>query len=117
MDQGGHEGLVNISDRVISAIIGYVVMDTPGIAGMSGSSVTGNLAKRLGGKIGTKGMSLEVSEEDVAVHLQIIVDYGCRIHEVCVNLQHNVRSAVENMLGLSLAVVNVRVDKLVLPQQ
>ncbi|WP_379151210.1 Asp23/Gls24 family envelope stress response protein [Paenibacillus sp. sgz5001063] len=116
MNQGCQKGLVHISDRVISAIVGYVVMDTPGIAGMSGSSVTGNLSKWLGGKISTKGMSVEVSEEEVAVHLQVIVDYGCCIHEVCVNLQHNVRSAVENMLGLTLAVVNVRVDKLAIPQ-
>ncbi|OKP65637.1 hypothetical protein A3842_30360 [Paenibacillus sp. P3E] len=115
MDQGVQKGLVDISDRVISAIISYVVMDTPGIAGMSGSSVTGNLAKLLGSKIGAKGMSVEVSEEEVAVHLQIIVDYGCRIQEVCKSLQYNVRGAVENMLGLTLAVVNIRVEKLALP--
>ncbi|AIQ69472.1 Asp23/Gls24 family envelope stress response protein [Paenibacillus graminis] len=115
MEQGSHKGLVNISDRVISAIIGYAVMDTPGIAGMSGSTVTGNLAKRLGGKISKKGLSVEVTEEDVAIHLQIIVNYGYAIQEVCKSVQQNVRSAVENMLGLTLGVVNIRVEKLVLP--
>ncbi|MNO29236.1 Alkaline shock protein 23 [compost metagenome] len=115
MEQGSYKGLVNISDRVISAIIGYAVMDTPGIAGMSGSPVTGNLAKLLGGKIGTKGLSVEVTEEDVAIHLQVIVNYGCGIQEVCKSVQHNVRSAVENMLGLTLGVVNIRVEKLALP--
>ncbi|WP_019910350.1 Asp23/Gls24 family envelope stress response protein [Paenibacillus sp. HW567] len=115
MERNLSKGLIHISDHVVSAIIGYVVKETPGIAGMSGSSVTGNLAKWLGGKVSSKGLSVEVTEADVAINLQIIVNYGCRIHEVCSSLQHNVRSTVENMLGLSLTVINIRVEKLALP--
>ena len=112
MEQDSLKGLVEISDRVISAIIRHAVMDTPGIAGMSGNPVTGNLARRLGGKIGMNGMSVDVTEEAVAIQLEVIVSYGYRIHAVCQTLQHNVHQAVEHMLGLTPPVVNIRVGKL-----
>jgi uncharacterized alkaline shock family protein YloU len=116
MEQEIRKGNVEISDRVISAIIGHAVMDTPGIAGMSGNPVTGNLARRLGGKIGANGMSVDVKEEAVAIQLEVIIKYGYRIHAVCQVLQRNVHEAVEHMLGLSPPVVNIRVNKLTFPQ-
>jgi len=115
MNQGTEHGQVNISDDVVTSIVGQVVLDTPGIAGMSGSSVSNNWAKRLSGKNVKKGMSVEVNEVDVAIDLNVIVNYGCVIQEVCYQLQQNVRNAVENMMGLSLVSVNIKVEKVALP--
>lgn len=115
MNEGTQQGLVHISDDVVTSIVGQVVLDTPGIAGMSGSSVTNNWAKRLTGKNVKKGLSVEVKEVDVAIDLQVIVNYGCVIQEVCYALQQNVRNAVETMMGLSLVAVNVRVERVALP--
>jgi uncharacterized alkaline shock family protein YloU len=115
MNEGTEQGLIHISDDVVTSIVGQVVLDTPGIAGMSGSSISDNWAKRLSGKNVKKGMSVEVKEVDVAIDLQVIVNYGCVIQEVCFILQQNVRNAVENMMGLSLVSVNVKVEKVALP--
>ncbi|MBT2293694.1 Asp23/Gls24 family envelope stress response protein [Paenibacillus albidus] len=115
MEEEIQNGLVHISDDAVSSIIGHVVMDTPGIAGMSGSSISKGWAKRLGGKNVPKGMSVEVTEADVAINLRIIVHYGCIIQEVCYTLQQNVRDAVEGMMGLTLAAVNVKVEKIAIP--
>ncbi|ASA22356.1 Asp23/Gls24 family envelope stress response protein [Paenibacillus donghaensis] len=112
MDQESLKGQVNISDDVVTSIVSHVVMDTPGISGMSGSSISGGWVKRLAGKAGAKGLSVEVSAEQVAIHLGIIVNYGCAIQEVCRNLQLNVRNAVENMMGLSLVAVHVKVERI-----
>ncbi|MEK4993618.1 Asp23/Gls24 family envelope stress response protein [Paenibacillus sp. FSL H7-0918] len=110
MNEGTEQGLIHISDDVVTSIVGQVVLDTPGIAGMSGSSISDNWAKRLSGKNVKKGMSVEVKEVDVAIDLQVIVNYGCVIQEVCY-----IRNAVENMMGLSLVSVNVKVEKVALP--
>lgn len=115
MTEGTQQGLVHISDDVVTSIVGQVVLDTPGIAGMSGSSVTNNWGKLLTGKNVKKGLSVEMKEVDVAIELQVIVNYGCVIQEVCYILQQNVRNAVESMMGLSLIAVNVRVERVALP--
>ncbi|AIQ41566.1 MULTISPECIES: Asp23/Gls24 family envelope stress response protein [Paenibacillus] len=115
MKQDTFKGLVEISDRVISSIIRYAVTETPGIAGMSGNPVSGNLARRLSGKIGTNGLSVDVTDEAVAIQLDIIINYGYKIPEVCQILKDNVHQAVEHMLGLSPPIVNIKVDKLAFP--
>ncbi|MNJ04005.1 hypothetical protein D3C73_1645700 [compost metagenome] len=44
------------------------------------------------------------------MHLRVIVQYGSKIQEVCRDLQYNVREAIENMTGLRVVEVNVKVE-------
>ncbi|CAM4253966.1 Asp23/Gls24 family envelope stress response protein [Paenibacillus tarimensis] len=102
-------GIVRISDDVVSTIAGLAALETPGIAGMSGG-ISEGLAKRLSGKNVQKGVSVEVGQLEAAIDLRVIVQYGIPIHEVCRQLQDNVREAVENMTGLHVVEVNVKVE-------
>jgi uncharacterized alkaline shock family protein YloU len=102
-------GLIRISDDVVATIAGLAALDTPGIAAMSGG-ISEGLAKRLSGKNVQKGVSVEVGAVEAAIDLRVIVNYGCRIQEVCHDLQDNVREAVENMTGLTVVEVNVKVE-------
>ncbi|NOU95247.1 Asp23/Gls24 family envelope stress response protein [Paenibacillus sp. LMG 31456] len=102
-------GLIRISDDVVSTIAGLAALETPGIAAMSGG-ISEGLAKRLSGKNVQKGVSVEVGQLEAAIDLRIIVNYGSKIQEVCRDLQQNVREAVENMTGLSVVEINVKVE-------
>ncbi|GAA4856704.1 Asp23/Gls24 family envelope stress response protein [Paenibacillus vulneris] len=102
-------GLIRISDDVVSTIAGLAALETPGIAAMSGG-ISEGLAKRLSGKNVQKGVSVEVGQVEAAIDLRVIVNYGSKIQEVCHNLQLNVREAVENMTGLTVVEVNVKVE-------
>lgn len=102
-------GVVRISDDVVGTIAGLAALETPGIAGMSGG-ISEGLAKRLSGKNVQKGVSVEVGQLEAAIDLRVIVQYGIPIHEVCRQLQENVREAVQNMTGLSVVEVNVKVE-------
>jgi uncharacterized alkaline shock family protein YloU len=102
-------GLIRISDDVVSTIAGLAALETPGIAAMSGG-ISEGLAKRLSGKNVQKGVSVEVGQLEAAIDLRVIVNYGCKIQEVCLDLQQNVREAVENMTGLTVIEVNVKVE-------
>ena len=102
-------GVVRISDDVVATIAGIAALETPGIAAMSGG-ISEGLAKRLSGKNAQKGVSVEVGQLEAAVDLRVIVHYGIPIQEVCRQLQLNVREAVENMTGLTIVEVNVKVD-------
>ncbi|WP_139998135.1 MULTISPECIES: Asp23/Gls24 family envelope stress response protein [Paenibacillus] len=102
-------GLIRISDDVVATIAGLAALETPGIAAMSGG-ISEGLAKRLSGKNVQKGVSVEVGQTEAAIDLRIIVHYGIPIQEVCRQLQLNVRESVENMTGLHVVEVNVKVE-------
>jgi len=102
-------GLIRISDDVVATIAGLAALETPGIAAMSGG-ISEGLAKRLSGKNVQKGVTVEVGQVEAAIDLRIIVKYGIPIHEVCRSLQMNVRESVENMTGLHVVEVNVKVE-------
>jgi uncharacterized alkaline shock family protein YloU len=102
-------GLIRISDDVVSTIAGLAALETSGIAAMSGG-ISEGLAKRLSGKNVQRGVSVEVGQVEAAIDLRVIVNYGSRIQVVCRELQENVRESVENMTGLTVVEVNVKVE-------
>ncbi|MBD8496845.1 Asp23/Gls24 family envelope stress response protein [Paenibacillus arenosi] len=103
------EGNIRISDDVVATIAGLAALETPGIAAMSGGLSEG-WAKRLSGKNVQKGVSVEVGHLETAIDLRIVVLYGMPIHEVCRQLQLTVREAVQNMTGLTVVEVNIKVE-------
>ncbi len=106
VEQGG---MIRISDDVVSTIAGLAALETSGVAAMSGG-ISEGLAKRLSGKQVQRGVTVEVGQLEAAVDLRIIVQYGSKIHEVCRELQENVKEAVENMTGLTVVEINVKVE-------
>jgi uncharacterized alkaline shock family protein YloU len=102
-------GTVRISDDVVITIVALAAVETEGVAAMSGG-ISEGLAKRISGKNAQKGVTVEVGATEAAIDLRVVVQYGLRIHEVCQALQINVKEAVENMTGLKVVEVNVKVD-------
>ncbi|MBC8078997.1 MAG: Asp23/Gls24 family envelope stress response protein [Gorillibacterium sp.] len=109
MDEQVQTGFIRISDDVVATIAGMAAIDTQGIAAMSGG-ISEGLAKRLSGRNAQKGVSVEVGQLETAVDLRVIVLYGYRFQDVCRELQLNVREAIENMTGLRVVEVNVKVE-------
>lgn len=109
MSEQSQTGLIRISDDVVSTIAGLAALETPGIAAMSGG-ISEGLAKRLSGKNAQRGVSVEVGQLEAAIDLRVIINYGSKIQDVCRDLQENVRDAVENMTGLRVVEVNVKVE-------
>lgn len=106
IEQGG---MIRISDDVVATIAGLAALETAGVAAMSGG-ISEGLAKRLSGKQVQRGVSVEVGQLEAAIDLRIIVQYGSKIHKVCRELQENVKEAVENMTGLTVIEINIKVE-------
>ena len=102
-------GSVTFNNDVIATIAGLATVDIPGIAGMSGSIVSG-VTELLGKKNLTKGVKVEVEEKDCKVHLNVVIEYGCKIPEVCENVQKSVKEAIETMTGLNAKEVNIYIQ-------
>ncbi len=102
-------GQVTFANEVIAIIAALAASETPGIAGMSGTAMSG-LGEMLGRKNLTKGVKVEVGTEEAAVDVYVVVKYGFRIQEVANNIQKNVRNGIETMTGLRVVEVNVYVQ-------
>ena len=102
-------GTVKISDDVVAIIAGVAATEVEGVAGMSGG-ITGGITEMLGMKNLSKGVKVEVGDEEAAIDLYIIVDYGSKIGEIGIQVQKNVKDTVETMTGLNVIEVNVNIQ-------
>lgn len=102
------EDKIRISEEVIATIAGIAASENANVASMGGSFVDG-IAGMLGKKTPGKGIKVELRENQVNIDLSVVMQYGCKIHEVSRDMQNRVRKAVEDMTGLEVLSVNVSV--------
>lgn len=102
-------GKITFANEVVAVIAGLAASEVKGIAGMSGGVVEG-FAEMLGRKNVTKGVKVEVGNEEAAVDVYVIVEYGYKIQEVAFDIQQSVKRAIETMTGLRVVEVNVYVQ-------
>lgn len=101
-------GEVHIADEVIGIIAGMAASDVEGVKGMVGST-TDDIVELLGRKNLSKGVSVDVTEDAIALGLSLVVTYGSSIVDVSNNVTEKVKSAVETMTGLEVSEVNINV--------
>ena len=103
-----HLGEVKIADEVVAIIAGLAATEVEGVSSMAGN-ITNEIVSKLGLKNLSKGIFVEVLDNEVKVDVAINIAYGYSIPEVSKKVQDRVKSAIENMTGLNVAVVNVRI--------
>lgn len=101
-------GDVRIADEVVAIIAGLATTEVEGVSSMAGN-ITNEIVSKLGMKNLSKGILVELMENEVKVDVAINIAYGYSIPEVSAKVQDKVKSAIENMTGLTVAVVNVRI--------
>lgn len=102
------EDKIKISEEVIATIAGIAASENENLASMSGGFVDG-IAGMLGRKSPGKGIKVELNENSAAIDLSVVMQYGCKIHEVARDMQARVRDAVESMTGMEVISVNINV--------
>ena len=101
---------IKISDDVVAVIAGVAVTEVPGVSGMAGGFAGGISEVFSGKKNLAKGIKVEISDKNVKIDVNIIVEYGSRIPDVAFEIQNRVKKAVESMTGLNVEEVNVHVQ-------
>lgn len=109
------EGLVKIADQVVAVIAGIAATEVEGV------SMAGNIRSELIGKLGrkklSKGVKITISEGVVYVDLTLSIAYGHSIPKVSEMVQERVSAAIENMTGLPVANVNIKITGVELLQE
>lgn len=101
-------GEVRIADEVIAIIAGLAATEVEGVSSMAGN-ITNELVSKLGMKNLSKGIKVEIKENVVKADVALNIRFGYAIPEVSVKVQERVKSAIENMTGLEVSSVNVRI--------
>ena len=103
-----NNGEVVIADEVVAVIAGLAAMEVEGVASMAGNA-TRELISKIVIKSLSKGVRVDFLEGVVTVALVLNIKYGYNIMAVTTKVQEKVKTAIENMTGLTVADVNVRV--------
>ncbi|HIY30449.1 MAG TPA: Asp23/Gls24 family envelope stress response protein [Candidatus Mediterraneibacter avicola] len=107
-------GEVKIADEVVAIIAALAATEVEGVDSMAGN-ITNELISRLGMKNLSKGVKVDVLEGVVTVSLSLNLKYNYSIPEVTRKVQEKVKNAVENMTGLEVADVNIKVAGVEMP--
>ena len=102
-------GSIKISEEAIAGIVSMVVAQIKGVSSMSGS-ITSGLTEMLGKKNLTKGVKVELNNQDVIIALYIFVEYGVKIPKLALEIQNQVRDSIQTMTGLRAKEVNIYVQ-------
>ncbi len=102
-----HHGLIEIAEEVIGVIAVTAALEVEGVvAGSHGKAFT----EFFGKKGHTKCVKVVKDENDCVLDMEIIVNFGTKVQKVATEVQERVKSTVETMTGLNVAVVNVSVS-------
>ena len=111
----GSIGVVQIADDVVSMIASLAAAEVEGVSSMTGK-VTNELMGRVGMKKLTRGVRVNLLDNLVTINLCVVLEYGYSIPQTCKKVQEKVKSSVENMTGLTVEDVNIRIASVSMPK-
>ena len=101
-------GEVKVSEEVVAIIAGLAVTEVEGVSSMAGN-ITNEIVSKLGMKNLSKGIYVEVLDDEIKVDVAINIEYGYAIPDISTKVQDRVKTSVETMTGLNVGIVNVRI--------
>jgi uncharacterized alkaline shock family protein YloU len=107
---GSEYGQISIYNNVIAIIAHETAKKVPGVVELQGNLADG-IAGIMGKKPKDKGIRIEKENDELlTIDLTVVLEYGVKIPDICVQLQSAVKDAVEEMTGKQVYAVNVVVQ-------
>jgi len=102
------KGSINICQNVVAVIAAAAVVDNDGVYGLYQSP--GRELTTVSGKKGiSKGVRINISEDNITVDVYYIANLGYAVNEVGEAVQKAVKTAIEEAVGVTVSAVNVHV--------
>jgi len=109
-------GQVHISTEVLSIITSIAAREIEGV-GTASSGIVDELSSLFNKKNNTKGIKIEVKENNVYIDISINVEYGYNVNKVAEAVQERVAEKIENMTELNVTSVNVNVANVFIKEE
>ena len=108
---------IQISNDVISTIASVAAMEVEGVHSLT-SSISSNIKDIIYKKGATKGVSVDIDEENnVNITINMVIKYNYKIQDVAHSVQSQVIRAVSDMTNLEIISVNVNVVGVNIPKE
>lgn len=108
LSEDSNLGTVQIADDVVAVIVGLAATEVDGVSSIGGN-ITNELMSKVGIKNLSKGVKISIVEKNVNVDISLTLDYGYNIPTTCAKVQEKIKNTVQNMTGLNVSDVNVRI--------
>ena len=105
-------GDVVIANEVLAIIAGIAATEVEGVHSMDGGW-SGQFISKLGIKDLARGVKVQVRDGEVKVDLSLNMEYGYAIPKVSNLVQDKVSASINNMTGLTVSEVNIRISGVV----
>ncbi len=102
-------GDIKIATEVICVVASMAALEVPGVLEMSGGLVD-DVAKLMGKEKTSKGVRVVFEGKLLHLTLYLVVEFGCNIPELALNVQEHVKSQVEVMAGYEVQSVDVHIE-------
>lgn len=109
-------GEVQIASEVVSAIAGISASEVEGIESMVGNGIN-DIAGKLGVKNHSKGVKVDITDDKAELDIAVNMRFGYSIPKVSAKVQEKVSQAINNMTGLEVTKVNVRIAGIASPDK
>ncbi len=103
-----HTGEIRISPAAIARVAHDAALQSYGVVGMSDPWF--DAVRRAITHRDAPGVRVRVRKDRIVVDLYVVVQYGTRISEVAQGVMSRVKYALEQMLGVPIAEINVHVQ-------
>lgn len=97
-------GSVTISNRAIAKIASHAIQEMHGVTAL----VEGR-NKRTDRKKFYKAIGISIEDMELAIDIYPVVQLGIPIHQLAKSLQYKVKQVVEEMTGLLVSAVNIKI--------
>lgn len=100
-------GKTTVAPEVLSTIARMAALSVPGVSGIA--SATGGV-ERLFRRGHGDGVRIQIHDDAVLADLYLIISQGVNIREVGRDVQQQVTRAIQEMVGMNVASVDIHVE-------
>ncbi|PCN47716.1 Asp23/Gls24 family envelope stress response protein [Curtobacterium sp. 'Ferrero'] len=110
-------GTTSIDDSVVEKVAGLAAREVDGVhsLGSGAARAIGAIRDAIGQRDFGQGVKVEVGEKQVAADIVIVAEYPVALQQVADGVRGNVSRALEQIVGMEVAEVNVTVQDVHIP--
>ncbi len=109
-----HLGEISIDNAVVGTIAAIAAQEVDGIVGMGGKF---SFSEMLGRKDADRGVKVTIEGNKAVLDVDVKVEYGKNMYDAAHELQRKVKDSVEQMTGLVVDKVNVKINGIVIREK
>ncbi|OPJ61764.1 Asp23/Gls24 family envelope stress response protein [Clostridium oryzae] len=103
-------GSISYSEDTMANIVGLSTMECYGVVGMASRRAADGFWELLRGENLSKGVKINLKENELAIELYVVVEYGTKISVIANNIIQKIKYNIEMFTGIKVSTITVNVQ-------